>query len=165
MKLNALAPALAGFVFAVGLGIAGMTDANKVIGFLDLSGAWDPSLGFVMVGAIAVHMLLFKLILRRPSPVFEGHFRVPTRKDIDFRLVGGAAVFGAGWGLGGFCPGPGLVSSITGGSSAMLFVITMLGGMTTFAIADRVVRARTAAPGPHELGTGVLYQTPATDRG
>ncbi|MFT6398796.1 MAG: putative membrane protein YedE/YeeE [Bradymonadia bacterium] len=157
MKLSTLTPALAGFIFAIGLGIAGMTDANKVISFLDLGGSWDPSLGFVMVGAIAVHMLLFRVIVRRPSPVYEGHFRIPTRQDIDLRLIGGAAIFGAGWGLGGFCPGPGIVSSVTGAAAAVVFVAAMLGGMISFAVADRLVRARIPEPGSHELGTGVLY--------
>ncbi len=164
IKLRTLTPALAGFVFAIGLGISGMTDTNKVIGFLDLSGSWDPSLGFVMIGAIAVHKMLYKLILTRKSPIYESFFRLQTRQDIDFRLVGGAALFGTGWGLGGFCPGPSVVSLATGASAAVTFVATMAGGMLSFAIADRFVRARTAEPGPHELGTGVLYQTSAADR-
>jgi len=118
-----------GLLFAIGLGISGMTDANKVIGFLNLSGAWDPSLVFVMVGAIGVHLALFRLILKRQSPLFAERFHIPTNRDIDPRLFAGSALFGAGWGLGGICPGPGLVSIMGFGSAAIVFVIFMLGGM------------------------------------
>jgi len=118
-----------GLVFALGLGISGMTDANKVIGFLNLAGAWDPSLAFVMVGAIGVHLGLYRLTLRRRRPLFGDTFHIPPRRDINPRLVGGAALFGVGWGLGGFCPGPGLVSLAGFGSSAAVFVVFMLLGM------------------------------------
>jgi uncharacterized protein len=121
---------LGGLLFALGLGVSGMTDANKVIGFLDLSGDWDPSLAFVMAGAIGVHLILYRLILRRQSPLFGDRFQIPTRRDITPQLVGGAALFGVGWGLGGFCPGPGLVSLAGFGSSAAVFVLSMLSGMT-----------------------------------
>jgi len=121
-----------GALFALGLGVSGMTNANKVIGFLDLSGDWDPSLGFVMVGAIAVHMVLYKLILKRTSPIFGDRFQIPTRTELDARLVGGAALFGAGWGLGGFCPGPGIVSTATLGIEVGVFITTMIGGMWMF---------------------------------
>ncbi len=124
-----IAPFVAGLVFALGLGISGMTDANKVIGFLNLAGDWDPSLAFVMVGAIGVHLALYRIILRRKSPLFGDTFDIPTRRDVDPQLVGGAAVFGIGWGLGGFCPGPGLVSLAGFGSFAAVFVGFMLLGM------------------------------------
>jgi uncharacterized membrane protein YedE/YeeE len=120
---------IGGLVFALGLGVSGMTDANKVIGFLNLAGDWDPSLAFVMVGAIGVHLIFYRLILRRKSPLFDDAFHIPTRRDITPKLVGGAALFGVGWGLGGFCPGPGLVSLAGFGSSAGVFVACMLGGM------------------------------------
>ena len=126
-----------GCVFALGLGISGMTDANKVIGFLNLSGDWDPSLAFVMVGAIGVHLLFYRLILRRHSPLFDDHFHIPTRRDIDLQLAGGAALFGIGWGLGGFCPGPGLVSLTGFGQEAAVFVAFMLGGMALQKFASR----------------------------
>jgi len=118
-----------GLVFALGLGVSGMTDANKVIGFLNLAGDWDPRLAFVMAGAIGVHLLLYRLILRRQSPIFADRFHIPTRRDISPRLVGGAALFGMGWGLGGFCPGPGLVSLMGHGAAPGVFVASMLGGM------------------------------------
>jgi uncharacterized membrane protein YedE/YeeE len=124
-----IAAFLGGLVFALGLGVSGMTDANKVIAFLNLAGDWDPSLAFVMVSAIGVHLLLYRLILRRQSPLFSDRFHIPTRRDINPRLVGGAALFGIGWGLGGFCPGPGLVSLMSFGSAAGVFVVFMLGGM------------------------------------
>jgi uncharacterized membrane protein YedE/YeeE len=123
---------LAGLLFAVGLGVSGMTDANKVIGFLNLAGDWDPSLAFVMVGAIGIHLVLFKLIVKRSSPLFGDVFHLPARKDIDRRLVIGAVLFGIGWGLGGFCPGPGIVSAVGLGDEALIFTGAMLFGMLVF---------------------------------
>lgn len=124
--MKALASAFAsGALFALGLGVSGMTKPSKVIGFLDLFGAWDASLAFVMVGAIGVHFVAQRLLTKRASPLFDTRFHLPTRKDIDRRLVLGAAIFGVGWGLGGFCPGPGLVSAASGGVSALVFVVGM----------------------------------------
>ena len=122
----------AGVLFAVGLGVSGMTDANKVIGFLNLAGDWDPSLAFVMVGAIGVHLLLFTFILRRESPIFGSHFQIPTNGKLDKRLIIGSVMFGVGWAAGGYCPGPGLVSSAGLGSEALVFSASMLGGMVLF---------------------------------
>lgn len=119
----------AGLLFGVGLGVSGMTLPSKVVGFLDVTGNWDASLAFVMVGAIAVHTLLYRAVRSRPSPLFDGRFHVPTRKDLDPRLLLGAALFGVGWGIGGFCPGPALVSLASGGGAALLFVVMMLLGM------------------------------------
>jgi uncharacterized membrane protein YedE/YeeE len=139
---------ISGLVFALGLGVAGMTDANKVIGFLNLAGEWDPSLAFVMVGAVGVHVLLYRLILRRQSPLFVDRFHLPTRRDIDPQLVLGSGLFGVGWGLGGICPGPALVSLMGLGSSAGLFVLFMVGGM----LAHRVVSVPgRRARGPAEV--------------
>ena len=118
-----------GSLFAVGLAISGMTKPSKVIGFLDIAGAWDPSLGLVMAAALAVSFIAYRLILRRPSPLFDVKFHVPTRRDIDWRLVVGAALFGIGWGLGGFCPGPGLVAAAGGAAGAIVFSLGMTGGM------------------------------------
>jgi uncharacterized membrane protein YedE/YeeE len=118
----------AGLIFALGLGVSGMTKPSKVIGFLDLFGSWDASLALVMAGAIGVHLLAHRWIMKRPSPVFDARFHLPTRKDIDGRLVLGAALFGIGWGLGGFCPGPGLVSAASGAASALVFVLGMAAG-------------------------------------
>lgn len=119
----------AGGLFAVGLGVSGMTKPAKVTGFLDLLGAWDASLAFVMVGAIAVYFVAHRLITRRSRPLFDTRFHLPTRKDLDARLLIGAAIFGVGWGLGGYCPGPGLVAAATGALPAVVFVLSMAVGM------------------------------------
>src|SRR5690606_15297342 len=112
----------AGALFAVGLSLAGMTQPSKVIGFLDFFGRWDPSLMFVMGGAIGVHLVLSRFIVKRESPLFAARFRIPTRRDVTPKLVAGAALFGIGWGLGGFCPGPGIASIGTLGAHALTFV-------------------------------------------
>ena len=127
--MNPLAALVAGGLFGVGLVVAQMTNANKVVNFLNLAGDWDPSLALVMVGAIGVHIVLFRLILKRGGPVLADRFQVPSRTDIDSRLVGGAALFGVGWALGGFCPGPGIVSLPSGGAPALVFVGAMVAGM------------------------------------
>ena len=138
MRANVAAP-LAGVVFAVGLGLSGMTQPAKVFGFLDLAGAWDPSLMMVMVGGIGVNAAAYWMVVRRrEAPVLEARFLLPTRTDIDVRLVAGAAIFGVGWGLGGFCPGPGIVSLAGGGVPALVFVGAMLAGMGMFAAWERL---------------------------
>lgn len=129
-ELTALA---AGIVFALGLGIAGMTLPEKVMGFLDFTGNWDPSLAFVMVGAIGVNALVWWILVRRrEKPLFAEAFQLPTRTEIDWRLIVGATLFGVGWGLGGYCPGPGVASMFVGGRSVALFVGAMLAGMWLF---------------------------------
>lgn len=133
-----------GLLFAVGLGVSGMTDPAKVRGFMDVTGAWDPTLGWVMVGAVASHMLAYRLIVRRKAPILAPKFGIPTRRDLDARLLVGAALFGAGWGLGGFCPGPGLVSLASGGAAPLVFVASMLGGMWAFNVWEGLVAARVA---------------------
>ena len=139
---------VSGTVFALGLGISGMADANKVIGFLNLAGDWDPSLAFVMAGAIGVHLVLYRLILRRSSPLLGTSFGIPTRKDIDARLVGGATIFGIGWGLGGFCPGPGIISGVTFGAEALVFLAAMGGGMWIFQQTETITATREDASFP-----------------
>jgi uncharacterized membrane protein YedE/YeeE len=135
----------AGSLFAVGLAISGMTKPSKVVGFLDVAGAWDASLAFVMVGAIGVHFVAHRLIRGRAAPLFDTKFHLPTRREIDLRLVLGAGLFGVGWGLGGFCPGPGLVSAAGGSVGALVFVA----GMTLGMLIEHAV-ARGAAHGHHE---------------
>lgn len=120
---------LVAFLFALGLALSGMTSPARVFGFLDVFGHWDPSLLFVMAGAVGVHSLLYRLVRRRERPFFSLQFDVPTRRDIDRRLVIGAALFGAGWGIGGYCPGPGLASIATLDRRPLLFVLFMLVGM------------------------------------
>ncbi len=125
-----------GVLFAIGLGISGMTLPTKVIGFLDLFGDWDPSLALVMVGAIGVNALAVALVKKRDRPVFGASFRWPTRHDIDGRLIGGAVLFGVGWGLGGFCPGPGVVSAATGAIPSLVFVGAMVAGMLVHRVVE-----------------------------
>lgn len=136
--MRALVSFLAGVLFAIGLGIAGMTQPEKVRGFLDVTGNWDLSLMFVMVGAIAVNSVAyFAIARRRAAPILGGAWCLPTRKEIDGRLVAGAAIFGIGWGLGGYCPGPGVVAILGGTREALTFVVSMLVGMTVFAAVNR----------------------------
>lgn len=120
---------LVGLVFGLGLILSGMTDPGKVIGFLDLAGAWDPSLAFVMGGGVVVAFFAFTLARRRTSAFLGGAMHLPTASAIDRRLVVGSLVFGAGWGLAGFCPGPALVSAGAGHWQAWLFTAAMLAGM------------------------------------
>jgi uncharacterized membrane protein YedE/YeeE len=138
MKKADLAAFAAGALFAIGLAVAGMTRPEKILGFLDLAGAWDASLAFVMVTAIGVHFVLHRLVTRRAAPLFDDKFHLPQRKDIDGRLVAGAALFGVGWGLGGFCPGPGIVSAGSGSLPAFVFVI----GMTVGIVVESAVLRR-----------------------
>jgi uncharacterized membrane protein YedE/YeeE len=137
---------LSGAVFAAGLGVSGMTQPQKVVDFLDIAGAWDPSLAFVMLGAIGLNIVLFRFILRRTGPVLGGIFQLPNRRDVDARLVAGAALFGAGWGLGGYCPGPGLASFAAGRPPALVFVVTMAAGMVAqHLLMESPLRARLRA--------------------
>ncbi|HUN57405.1 MAG TPA: DUF6691 family protein [Candidatus Binataceae bacterium] len=118
-----------GIVFALGLGISGMTRPVKVIDFLDFFGNWDPSLAFVMVGAIAVYFVANRQRLTMGSPLLAAKFAIPTRSDLDANLIIGATIFGAGWGLGGFCPGPALTSLASGALPVMIFVAAMAAGI------------------------------------
>ncbi|MEN9835858.1 MAG: hypothetical protein RL011_2051 [Pseudomonadota bacterium] len=124
-----IAAFLSAFVFGIGLALSGMTLPSKVIGFLDLTGNWDPSLALVMAAAVSVHAVTYRLIMKRPSPILSAKFLVPTRRDIDAKLVVGSIIFGVGWGLGGFCPGPALVALATGQAKVLVFVAAMCGGI------------------------------------
>lgn len=134
---------LVGLLFGWALLLSGMTDPGKVQGFLDLSGAWDPSLVFVMAGAIGVGVFAFALAKRRTSTFLGGAIHLPTSRDIDRPLVVGALLFGAGWGLAGFCPGPAIVAMAAGQAKAAVFVVAMLAGMLVHKLMDR---AGAAAP-------------------
>ena len=130
---------LAGLIFGLGLLISGMANPAKVQNFLDLAGAFDPSLLFVMAGAVVVTLVGYRLVLRAPKPVLTERFHLPAVKDIDARLVGGAALFGVGWGLSGFCPGPAITSLALLAKGTLVFVPAMLAGL---ALARLVMRAR-----------------------
>lgn len=136
---------LAGLLFGLGLILAGMTDPSKVQGFLDLAGAWDPSLALVMGGAIAVGFFAFALARRRTTSFLGGALQMPAARDIDKPLVVGSLIFGAGWGLAGFCPGPAVVSMASGEIKALVFVAAMLAGMLAFKLLDAAPRARARA--------------------
>lgn len=137
---------LVGLLFGLGLILSGMTDPGKVLGFLDPAGAWDPSLALVMGGAIAVGVGAFAFAKRRTVAFFGGALQWPESDAIDKRLVIGSLVFGAGWGLAGFCPGPAVVSMAAGQAKAAMFVLAMLAGMGVFQLADRLLQGRATAP-------------------
>jgi len=119
---------VAGLLFAVGLAVGGMTQPAKVVGFLDVTGSWDASLMFVMMGAIAVYAPVFALVKRQSLRTLVA-LSIPTRRDLDTPLIAGSAVFGVGWGLGGFCPGPGIVAASSAATPAIVFTVAMLFGM------------------------------------
>jgi uncharacterized membrane protein YedE/YeeE len=131
-----------GLMFGLGLVLSGMVDPNKVQNFLDLTGAWDPSLAFVMVGAIAVASVGFALVKRRPGPLLEPTFQFPTRTDMDGRLILGSAIFGIGWGLGGLCPGPALAALTLAAPGTLAFVPALLVGVMAGTMFLRMVPNR-----------------------
>jgi hypothetical protein len=126
-----------GLVFGIGLIVSGMADPAKVQGFLDLAGAWDPSLALVMVGAIAVAAIAFAIAGRRGDSLLRAPMQLPESRTIDFRLLAGSLVFGVGWGLVGFCPGPAIVALGTGLAKPLVFVAAMLAGMLAFEWVER----------------------------
>jgi len=135
----ALASLLSGLVFGLGLIVSGMANPAKVLGFLDLAGHWDPSLAFVMAGAIAVGSLAFLAAKRRSVSLLGTAMRLPSAREIDRRLVMGSLIFGVGWGIAGFCPGPGLVALGMGEGKAFVFVLAMLAGMGIFELIEHRV--------------------------
>lgn len=128
---------IAGVVFGLGLIISGMANPQKVIGFLNIFGAWDPSLAFVMVGAITVGLASFAYIHKRGQTLFGDQLQLPDNRSINKRLIVGSLIFGVGWGLAGFCPGPALVSLGMGSIKGALFVISMLAGMLFFQLTQK----------------------------
>lgn len=127
---------ISGLIFALGLGISGMTQPQNVIGFLDLTN-WNPSLLFVMAGAVTIHGLSFFIIRNRPSPLLDTTWHIPKRKDITPKLLIGATIFGIGWGLGGYCPGPGVTAIASGQLGALTFVASMVTGMFVYSYIER----------------------------
>lgn len=137
-----LVASIAGLLFALGLVVSGMTQPSKVIGFLDITGKWDPSLAFVMGGALLVTIVAFTITPRAGNrPWFAKEFALPTRKDVDMKLVGGAALFGIGWGVAGYCPGPAFASLYAGGMDIVVFMAALMAGMY---LATRLDKHRTS---------------------
>lgn len=128
MKNNIIA-LFAGMIFGLGLAISEMVNPARVIGFLDVTGNWDPTLAFVMGGALSVTFILFPFILKRSQPVLTEKYFLPDKKDIDKKLLIGSSLFGIGWGIAGFCPGPAITALITFSPDVILFVVTMIIGL------------------------------------
>ncbi len=135
--MRELAALIAGLLFGAGLAISHMVNPDKVLSFLDIAGRWDPSLALVMGAALIVTFLGYRWALGRKAPVYADRFQLPTRRDIDARLVGGAAIFGIGWGLVGFCPGPALASLAFGRAESVIFIVAMIGGAALYHAANR----------------------------
>lgn len=127
--MQAVATWLTGLVFGIGIAVSGMMNPAKVLNFFDIAGSWDPSLAFVMGGAVTVTALGYRLVLRRPAPVFARSFALPSARQIDMRLIGGAAIFGIGWGIAGFCPGGALPALGTLTPAVFVFVAALVAGM------------------------------------
>ena len=128
---------IVGLVFAMGLGLSGMTQTHVVKGFLDVFGNWNLNLMGVKIGAIAVHTVVYHLVKGKASPLLDTKFYLPTKKELDKRLLVGAAIFGLGWGWAGICPGPGIVSLMSGNVGIAVFIIAMIAGMGVFKLVDK----------------------------
>jgi uncharacterized membrane protein YedE/YeeE len=134
---NNVAALIVGILFAIGLGISGMTRPEKVFGFLDVFGSWDASLIFVMFGAVIIHFISYRFIIRLKSPLFSQEWHLPKKKEITWSLVTGAFLFGLGWALAGYCPGPALTSLASFQSRPFIFFMSMIFGMFLFRLVDR----------------------------
>jgi len=130
----------AGFLFGIGLWLSGMANPRKVLGFLDVAGDWDASLMFVMGGAVVVTGIAFRFVLKREKPFFSETFHLPLKKSIDLPLVAGSAIFGVGWGIAGYCPGPALTALSTLSAESMVFVAAMIGGGFLHRALERLAR-------------------------
>ena len=119
---------ISGILFGIGLGISEMINANKVLACLYVAGDWDPSLAFVMGGALLITTIIFRLILKRDRPIFDHHFRLPTKQELDPHLIGGAALFGIGWGMTGYCPGPAIAAIGLGLQEPIIMVLAIIAG-------------------------------------
>lgn len=130
---------MSGLIFGIGLILSGMTDPAKVIGFLDVTGSWNPSLAFVMIGAIAVAYFAFRTAARQSKTILGEQIALPAKKDIDTRLIVGSITFGIGWGLAGYCPGPAIASIATNASEPILFSAAMLAGMAIYEVLQKLM--------------------------
>ncbi len=149
--MRALSSLISGLIFGLGLLISGMSNPAKVQNFLDLSGVWDPSLAFVMGGAIAVTLPAFWLLKRRSAPMFGEIFHWPTRSDLPPKLFIGAGMFGVGWGLGGYCPGPALAGLTASGAGGAVFVLAMLVGMVLAKMVGSTLDRTAVESAPEQL--------------
>lgn len=120
---------IAGIIFGLGLSISQMTDSARVLGFLNITGVWDPTLMFVLGGAVGVTVIAFRFILRRPQPFIAPKFQLPTNNSLDRQLLIGSGLFGIGWGIAGYCPGPGVTSLVQGSGNSFLFMFALIGGI------------------------------------
>jgi uncharacterized membrane protein YedE/YeeE len=146
--LELVAAGFVGLLFGLGLLVAGMVQPANVVGFLDVFGDWKPALMGVMGGGIAVNAVGVLIMKRMGKPLLGATFHLPTRRDLDKRLLAGAALFGVGWAIGGFCPGPALVAVPSGRADALLFLLSMLGGMALFNVWERKAALDRPAPAP-----------------
>ncbi|MGC1503423.1 MAG: DUF6691 family protein [Sulfitobacter sp.] len=134
-----------GLVFGLGISISGMANPAKVLNFFDIAGTWDPSLAFVMGGALIVTFIGYRVVLKRPAPMLSQTFQLPTRRDLDLPLIGGAALFGVGWGIAGFCPGGALPALGTGRTEVFLFVAALVAGIFVAKLLQRAMANRATA--------------------
>ncbi len=143
--MRILASYLIGLVFGVGISISGIANPAKVLNFFDLFGIWDPSLAFVMGGAVVTTFIGYRYVLKRSAPILEGRFQLPTRRDLDLPLILGSATFGVGWGIAGFCPGGAIPALGTGRTEVVLFMAALLAGILTAKTLQRRRASRLAA--------------------
>jgi len=130
---------IVGLIFGLGISLSGMANPAKVINFFDIAGTWDPSLAFVMGGGVLVTFFGYRWVLARPKPLFESNFAMPTRNDIDFKLIGGSLIFGVGWGIAGVCPGGALPALGTGNGMVILFVAALLVGIVVSRFFEKAI--------------------------
>ncbi len=149
MKRVAVA-VISGLVFGLGLSISGMVNPAKILGFLDIAGNWDPSLGIVLAAAVGTTVLIFRLVLKRDTPLLDNQFHLPARTDVDSMLVLGAAIFGVGWGISGFCPGPAYTTLLQGRWETWIFFAAMIAGMASFRFGSAFVAGRRDRRAPAE---------------
>jgi uncharacterized membrane protein YedE/YeeE len=136
---------IVGLIFGIGISISGMANPAKVLNFFDIAGTWDPSLIFVMGGALVTTFVGYRFVLRRPTPAFEDSFKLPTRRDLDLPLIGGSAVFGIGWGIAGFCPGGALPALGTGRPEVFIFTAALIAGVFAAKALQRVAAIKVAS--------------------
>lgn len=143
--MHLLTTYLIGLVFGLGIVISGMVNPAKVLNFFDIAGTWDPSLAFVLGGAVLTTFIGYKFVLKRQTPIFEGKFSLPTKTDLDGKLIGGSAIFGIGWGIAGFCPGGALPALGTGMLPVVMFVIALIVGMVLARRLEPFLESRASA--------------------